>query len=333
MENRQWILKARPTAGLSPDVFAMEEHAVPAVAEGQVLVSVELLSCDPAQLGWMTRDTYKPKMPVDAPVRRWGAGKVVESKHPSFQKGDQVVGMVGWQEFALCHPDRPLEALQKVPAGVNLQEAVSVLGITGLTAYFGMELANIKASDKVVVSGAAGATGSVAAQIARIKGAEVLGIAGSQEKCMWLREKARLDATANYKTDNLAEAIAKFAPKGIDAFFDNVGGDALEAVLENLAIGARVVICGAISQYTSQAPSGPSNYLNLVMQRATMQGFLVTDFIPRFAAGAMELGGWIRAGELAYAVDVVSGIENAPTAFAGLFTGRNLGKLLVSVQH
>jgi NADPH-dependent curcumin reductase CurA len=220
-----------------------------------------------------------------------------------------------------------------LPKGMPLTWPLGVCGITGITAYFGLlDLGKPKPGETVVVSGAAGATGSIAAQIARIQGCKTVGIAGGTEKCRWLREQARLDATIDYKHENVAQRLRELCPKGIDVFFDNVGGEILDAALANLAQRARVVLCGGISGYNEASPPpGPRNLMNLVITRSRMEGFIVIDYLARFAEGATQLAQWVAAGKLAHAEDVQHGLENAPQTFLRLFEGKNLGKQLLKV--
>jgi hypothetical protein len=254
---------------------------------------------------------------------------VIESRDESFPVGSFVSGLFGWQEYALAGRGRATP----IPDGTPLTWPLGVLGITGLTAYFGMlDLGVPSAGETVVVSGAAGATGSVAAQIARIRGARTIGIAGGAEKCAWLRDDARLDAAIDYKSEDVGARLSVLCPKGIDVFFDNVGGEILDAVLARIALRARVVLCGGISGYNEkEPPPGPRNLMNLVRQRGRMEGLIVLDYAPRFAEGTAQLAAWVRAGEIAHREDVQHGIENAPRTFLRLFSGENAGKQLLQV--
>jgi hypothetical protein len=279
--------------------------------------------------GWMEdRESYLPPVAIGEPMRASGVGQVVESRLDGFETGDFVYGLLGWQEYALCGP-----GIQKVPEGMSITLPLHLLGLTGLTAYFGMlDIGRPKAGETVVVSGAAGATGSIAGQIARIQGARVVGIAGGPQKCGWLTDEARFDAAIDYKSENVAERLHELCPDGIDVYFDNVGGDILDAVLAQLAMRARVVLCGGISRYNDEKPSpGPANYMNLIIQRARMEGFIIIDYFPRFAEGAAELSGWLGEGQLAYAEDIQHGFENVPKTFLRLFSGANLGKQLIQI--
>jgi len=224
--------------------------------------------------------------------------------------------------------------MMPLPTGGSLTAALSVLGITGMTAYFGLlDVGQPKAGETVVVSGAAGATGSVAGQIAKLKGCRVVGLAGSADKCNWVTDDLGFDACINYKSEDVAAALKGTCPSGIDVYFDNVGGAILDAVLGCIAQRARIVLCGAISMYNSlELPPGPKNYVALIVQRARMEGFIVTDFLPRFPEAYLQLSQWVAEGTIKYAVDVVQGLENATTAINRLFTGANTGKLLVQIS-
>ncbi len=330
MKNRQWLLARRPQGTISREDFTwVEEGPVPSPAEGELLVRNLWLSCDPTQRGWIAGDTYLPAVKIGEVVRSFAVGKVVESKHPKFRPGDLVQGLFGWQDYACVKPG----AAAPVPQGVPVETAMSVLGVTGITAYFGLlEVGRPKAGETVVVSGAAGATGSVVGQIAKIHGCRAIGIAGGAEKCRWLVEDYGFDAAIDYKREEVGKRLKELCPKGVDVFFDNVGGEILDAALARLALRGRVVLCGAIARYndSAQAP-GPKNYLNLLVQRGRMEGFIVLDYMPRAAEAVSALAGWLKEGRLKDRVDVQRGLENAPTALARLFTGENRGKQLLRI--
>ena len=330
-KNRQWRLASRPTGLVDESNFRWTEEDAPSPKDGEVLVRTLTLSMDPTQRGWMARDTYLPAVAIDAVMRSTGGGRVVESRHPNFAPGDVVTGMLGWQDYAVL-PGAGISAPMKVPPGVALPLALSTLGITGLTAYFGLlDVGRPAPGDTVVVSGAAGATGSVAAQIAKIKGCRAIGIAGGKDKCDWLTREAGLDAAIDYKSEDVGARLRELCPKGIDVYFDNVGGDILDRALARLARRGRVVLCGGISQYDADVPVGPKNYMNLIVQRGRMEGFLITDYIPRFGDAIRELAGWVTSGKLKDRVDVQEGLENAPRTLQRLFTGANVGKQLLHV--
>jgi NADPH-dependent curcumin reductase CurA len=316
-------------------LFRWEEGPVPEPgADGEILVQNLVLSVDPTQRGWIARDTYLPAVKIGEVIRSAAAGRVVKSRHPAYAEGDLVMGLFGWQDYAVVRADGPSPPTKVLP-GVPLELAMSTLGLTGITAYFGLlEIGRPKAGETVVVSGAAGATGSVAGQIARIQGCRVVGIAGGKEKCDWVVKDAHFDAVIDYKREDVAARLRELCPKGIDVYFDNVGGDILDAALGNLAMHGRVVLCGAIATYNdTELRPGPKNYINLVPRRGRMEGFIVLDYMPRAAEAVMPLFSWVQAGEVKDRVDVISGLENAPKALRRLFTGENIGKQLVRIAQ
>ncbi len=324
--NRRITLAHRPAGEVTADCFASDEVDVPEPGPGEALVKVGWLSIDPTIRGWMAMDTYLPAIEVGAPIRSGGLGEVVASNNDDYPVGSTVFGMTGWQEYAVLGPGS-----NPIPDGIDPTAALSVFGITGLTAYFGLlDVGRPVAGETVLVSGAAGATGSVAGQIAKIKGCRVVGIAGSAEKCAWLTDELGFDAAINYRTDDVRSAIRTACPNGVDVFFDNVGGDILEAALGNLALRGRVVLCGAIATYNDTAPRpGPNNLSLLISQRGRMEGFIILDYMSRANEAIGELAGWVMGGDVKFAVDVVDGLENAPVALDRLFTGANQGKVMV----
>jgi NADPH-dependent curcumin reductase CurA len=332
--NRQWQLAKRPQGMVGKDNFNYVEQAIPEPQEGQVLVRNLYLSFDPTQRGWMEdRESYLPPVALGEPMRAGSIGQVTESCHPDFAVGDIVQTTGGWQDFVVAAPGQGPMGLSKVPDGVTPEMMLSVLGITGLTAYFGLlDLGQPKAGETVLVSGAAGATGSVAGQIARIKGCRVVGIAGGAEKCAWLQDAAGFDEVIDYKNEDVNARIAETCPNRLDVYFDNVGGDILEAALNHLNLRARVVMCGGISGYNATQPiPGPANLMNLVTTRSRMEGFIILDYMARAPEAVKELLGWIAAGELKFQVDVQEGFDNIPDTLQRLFTGKNLGKQLLKI--
>ena len=330
--NRQWLLAARPHGMVGPDNFSYREAPLESLATGQVLVRNQVFSFDPTQRNWMVdRPSYLPPVALGEVMRAGTVGEVVESKHPEFSVGDLVQTTGGWQDFAVVAPGQGPMGVTKLPEGVSPELMLSVLGITGLTAYFGMlELGEPKAGETVLVSGAAGATGSVAGQIARIKGCRVVGIAGGSRKCDWLKEQAGFDEVIDYKSEDVAQRIAETCPEKWDVFFDNVGGPILEAALNHLNLYSRIVLCGGIANYNAIDPvPGPNNLMNLVTNRGRMQGFIILDYLPRALEAVEALLGWVGAGELAYEVDVQQGFENIPKTLQRLYTGENFGKQLL----
>jgi len=324
--NKQIVLAQRPSGELTSECFAIAESAVPQPGDGEVLVRVEWLSIDPTIRMWMAMDTYLPAIEMGAPIRSAGLGTVVESNNDDIPVGTRLFGTPGWQEYAVMGPKD-----QVVPEGVDPTAALSVFGITGLTAYFGLlEIGRPKQGETVVISAAAGATGSVVGQIAKLHGCRVVGIAGSEDKCRWLTEELGFDAVINYRSENVGKALADACPSGIDVYFDNVGGEILEAVIANLALRGRIVMCGAISQYNEAIPEpGPRNLSALISKRGRMEGFIILDFLPRAGEAIAQLATWVMAGNVKFSVDVMEGLDSAPAALEKLFTGQNIGKMLV----
>jgi hypothetical protein len=330
--NHQVRLAARPVGKVKPSDWRRTEEAVPTPGAGQFVVKVLYLSLDPAMRGWMNdnKASYMPPVGLGEVMRALAVGRVVASNHPGFAVGEHVTGALGAQEYALTDGS----GLFKVdPRLAPLPVYLGTLGMPGLTAYFGLlDVGQPKEGDTVVVSGAAGAVGSVVGQVAKIKGARVVGIAGGADKCRYLVDVLGFDAAIDYKTENVAESLARHCPQGVNVYFDNVGGDILDAVLTRLARGARVVICGAISQYNNTTPTqGPANYLALLVQRATMTGIMVADYYPRAGQAMMEMGGWLAAGKLKTREDIVNGLDKFPEAFDMLFSGANQGKLVLKL--
>jgi len=332
--NRQWLLAKRPSGMVTRDNFKYAETPIPEPGEGEVLIRNLFLSFDPTQRNWMVdRESYLPPVAIGDPMRAGSVGQVLASHHAEFKAGDMVQTTGGWQDFVVIAPGQGPMGLTKVPAGVTPEMMLSVLGITGLTAYFGLlDIGNPKAGETVLVSGAAGATGSVAGQIARIKGCRVVGIAGGKEKCAWLKNEAGFDAVIDYKHEDVDARIAATCPDKLDIFFDNVGGNILEAALNHINLKARVVMCGGISGYNATEPvPGPANLMNLVTMRARMEGFIILDFIPRAPEAIRELMTWVASSELKYQIDLQEGFDNIPDTLQRLFTGQNLGKQLLKI--
>jgi NADPH-dependent curcumin reductase len=329
--NRQFCLAARPDGMVGREHFDYLEQPLPELADGQVLVKTAYISLDPAMRGWMAEGrSYIPPVQIGEVMRAGTVGEVVESKGEKFAVGDHVTGWLGVQEYAVCDEN----AVFKVDAGeIPLTTFLGALGMPGMTAYFGLlEVGAAKEGETVVVSGAAGAVGSVVGQIAKIKGCRVVGIAGGPEKCAWIVDELSFDAAIDYKGEDVGDALRKHCPEGVDVYFDNVGGDILDATLARLARGARVVICGAISQYNNlESMKGPSNYMSLLVNRARMEGFVVIDYLGRAPEATREMAGWIAEGKLIAREDVVEGLDNFPEALQKLFRGENVGKLVLQV--
>jgi len=328
--NRKWVLARRPNGAVAPEDFRLEESDVPAIESGQILIRQTWFPLEPAMRGWIADEpNYLPPVELGAVMRGMALGEVVESAAPGFAPGDVVTSFSGWQEYAV---DQGTAA--KIDPDLAPELVLSVLGMTGMTAFIGLnEIGKPQAGQTVVVSGAAGATGSVAAQLARVQGCRVVGIAGGERKCRWLTETARLDAAIDYRGEDVAARLDELCPEGIDVFFDNVGGPVLDLVLDRLALRARVVVCGAIVRFGDSGPApGPANYWKIIQKRARIEGFVVLDYLDRVAEVRSELARLVDSGELAYEADVQTGFENLPSALLRLYQGQNLGKQLLRVD-
>ena len=331
--NRQWRLARRPAKMVEPSDFRWVEEPAPDLdRDGEILVRNAYLSVDPAQRTWLAYDSYLPAVRVGEVVRASAVGRVVRSRNPDFLVGELVEGLFGWQDYAKVRADGSSPA-RKLPEGISIPLAMSALGATGLTAYIGVtEIGKPLEGETFVVSAAAGATGAAAGQIAKSKGARVIGIAGGSEKCRRLAEHAHFDATIDYKSEDVKHRLVALCPKGIDVYFDNVGGQLLDDVLTQLALRARVVLCGAISSYNEGSTGpGPRNYINLIARRGRMEGFVVLDYADRLAEARAALSALLDSGKLVNRVDIMDGLERAPAALRRLFLGENQGKQLVKV--
>ena len=331
MQNKEILFASRPTGMPTLDTFKIVETEVPQPKDGEVLVRSLYLSVDPYLRGRMREGkSYVPPFKVGEVITSGAVGEVTESRTPDFQQGDLVSGMLGWRLYNVAKSGE----LHKVdPRLAPITTALGVLGMPGLTAYFGLlDIGQPKEGETVVVSGAAGAVGTTVLQLARIKGCRVVGIAGSEEKNRYLREELGADATINYKTADIRQALVEACPKGVDVYFDNVGGEISDAVLPLIKLGARIIICGMISLYNlDRFDVGPRPQGYLLVNRALMRGFIITDYFARFPEGIKQMGQWLAEGKLKYAESIVEGFENTPSAFLGLFTGENLGKAIVKV--
>ena len=330
--NRQYILKSRPLALPTAEEVPMIESPVPSAAAGEIVIRNLFISLDPAIRGWMSDEpNYIEPIPVGTKVWATGIGRVVESNSPEFEVGDIALGMNAWEDYTV----HPAEAASKVdPMGMPLTTFLSILGATGLTSYFGLlDVGKPAAGETLLVSGAAGAVGSVVGQIGKIKGCRVIGIAGGEEKCRWLMEECGFDAVIDYRAcDDLTAAIAEHCPDGVDIYWENIGGDMLDAVLMNLAHRARIVFCGWIATYNdAEKRPGPKNLWQLLAKSARFEGFVVKDYVPQFPEGIAAMAQWLQEGKLVYKEHVVEGLENALDAFHMLFDGRNTGKLIVQI--
>jgi NADPH-dependent curcumin reductase len=331
-DNHQVRLAARPRGLPTADVWEHTTEPVPEAGERRFVVRVTHLSLDPAMRGWMNDvRSYVPPVRLGEVMRALGAGRVVASRHPDFPEGATVTGIFGVQDYA----ESDGAGVTVVdPAAAPVPTHLAVLGMTGMTAYFGLfDVGALQDGETVVVSGAAGAVGSVVGQLAKIRGCRVVGIAGGPEKCAWLVDELGFDAAVDYRAENVQKALRTHAPDGIDVYFDNVGGEILDAALARLRRGARVVVCGAISTYNAtERPAGPANYMSLLVNRARMQGFVVFDYADRYAEAAAELGRWLGEGRLQSREDVVRGsVAEFPEVLLRLFRGDNTGKLVLQI--
>jgi NADPH-dependent curcumin reductase len=331
--NSQIRLAARPHGLPKDSDWELTEEPVADPADGQAVVQTVYISLDPAMRGWMNEGrSYIQPVAIGDVMRAGAIGRVVASKHPELAEGDHVTGNWGIQEYATVSG---AETRKVDPALAPLPAYLGALGIPGMTAYFGvLDVGAAKEGDTVVISGAAGAVGSVAGQIAKIKGCRVVGLAGGAEKCAWLRELG-FDAAIDYKAENVGAALREHCPKRIDVYFDNVGGEILDAALGRLNLGGRVAICGAISQYNADGPvAGPANYLSLLVNRARMEGFVVFDFAARYGEAAKEIAGWMGEGRLVAREDIVGGgVRAFPATLLRLFEGQNTGKLVLQIAE
>jgi NADPH-dependent curcumin reductase CurA len=330
--NRQFVLASRPVGVPEESNFKMIETPIPDLKDGDILMRAMYISVDPYMRGRISQaKSYAAGVEIGGVMVAGGVARVVESKNERFAVGDIVDPYMGWQEYVVSNG----KGLRKLdPSLAPVSTALGVLGMTGLTAYFGLlDVCHPKAGETVVVSGAAGAVGSIVGQIAKIKGCKTVGIAGGDDKVEWILKDCGYDAAFNYKTEaNYSGKLKELCPNGIDVYFDNVGGTITDAVFMQINTFARMSICGQISQYNNAKPEmGPRLLGMLIVARAKAQGFLVTDYMPRFGEGLTEMAGWLREGKLKYREDIVDGFENLPKAFIGLFHGENTGKRMVKV--
>jgi NADPH-dependent curcumin reductase CurA len=313
-QNRKLVLAQRPSGLVDSGTTRLETTDLPELHGGEALIKVRYLSIDPTIRTWMDDvPSYLPPIQIGEVIRS-GVGEVVKSRSDAYQPGQQVFGMTGWQDYVIA--DEAERSMQVLPDGVPPGIAIGILGVTGMTAYFGLtDVGHVKEGD-VVVSGGGEATGSAAGQIAKIKGAKkVVGIAGGTEKCAHIVDELGFDEAIDYKSENVAKRLRGTCPDGIDLYFDNVGGSILNDCLANLAMRGRVVLCGAISTYNSDGPPpGPSNYLNLLVRRGRMEGFVILDYLDRFPGAQLEMAGWIAEGKIKSSEHIVEGLEAAPDA-------------------
>ncbi len=333
--NRSWRLRQRPEGIIDENDLELVTDEIPEIQEGQVLAKTIYFSLDPTNRIWMSDiDQYMEPVEIGDIMRAGGSLAIVEeSKAPHVNVGDIVQGGMhgGWQEYFII-PGEEAAAIPLVES-IPLTALISVLGFTGPTAYFGfLDIGQPKKGETVVVSAAAGAVGSIVCQIAKIKGCRVVGIAGSDEKCNWLKNDLKVDEVINYKKDDILESLKEKCPEGIDIYFENVGGETLDAALTLMNNYGRIPVCGLISMYNDWETPGPKMFRNILMKRLTVKGFLVSDYLDRYAESLEALSEWMAEGKIQYKVDIVEGIENAPSAVNKLFTGENTGKLVIKVS-
>lgn len=331
--NKQWRLKQRPTGKPSRDTWDYTETELPSISDGEVLIRIDYISIDPAMRGWLNdAKSYIEPVKVGDVMRAGTVGEVIESKHDKFAVGDFVSGHNGVQSYAVSDG----KGLYKIdPNLAPLPYYLGVLGMPGMTGYFGLlKTGEPKAGETVVVSGAAGAVGSLVGQIAKIKGCRVVGIAGGPEKCQFLTDELGFDAAVDYKNENVRKGLKQACPEGVDVYFDNVGGEILDDVLTQINVHARIVICGAISQYNNtKAVKGPANYLSLLVNRARMEGIVVFDNVKEYPVAMKDIAGWIQAGDIVVKNHIVECIETFPETLMMLFNGENFGKLILKVER
>jgi hypothetical protein len=329
--NHQFRLAARPMGLPKRTDWNYVEEPAREPAANEVLVKVQCLSLDPAMRGWMNEGrSYVPPVQIGEVMRAGGVGQVIASKHSGFKEGDTVYGTLGIQEYATVDG----KTLTKIDTSVaSAPVFLGTLGMPGMTAYFGLlDIGKPQPGQTVVVSGAAGAVGTVVGQIAKIKGCRVVGIAGGKDKCDYIVHELGFDAAIDYKSEDVKKALRQHCPQGVDVYFDNVGGEILDLVLTQLARHARIIICGAISQYNSTTGvRGPANYMSLLVNRASMTGMVVFDYAARYPEAMKEIAGWIAAGKLKTREDIVEGLQTFPETLLKLFKGENTGKLVLKV--
>ncbi len=337
MKSRQWLLATRPTAEITRDNFTMVERDIgePDLAKGQILVKHQIFACAPAMRGWMQADrpSFVPGIDPGDPVITLGGAKVIRSSNPAFPEGARIFCVGAWQEYQVLDPS--VTECRVIEDDLSLADAVGIYSMNALTAYFGLlRVGEPKEGETLVVSGAAGSTGSIVVQIGKILGLRVIGIAGGAEKCGWVLNDYGADAVIDYKFENVAERLAALCPKRIDIFFDNVGGDMLQAVVDNIARYGRIILCGQISGYDADRPApGPKDMMQLVYGSIRMQGFLLHDYASEFDKGRADLRSWIDSGRIKHREDIRPGFEKVPETYAALFHGENRGSLLALLDE
>jgi len=331
--NHIWRLRKRPIGDITDDVLSFEEEPIPEPADGECLFRLNYLSLDPTNRIWMSdMDQYMPPVAIDDPMRGVVCGTVIKSKNTAFKEGDIVSGIGIWADYQVASPEA-VNLLGDI-GSIPVIDAFGTLALVGPTAYFGLlDITDPQAGESVVVSAAAGAVGSIVGQIAKIKGCHVVGIAGTDEKCQWITEELDFDQAINYKTENVPEALQRACPDGIDIYFDNVGGDILDACLKLMNLKGRISTCGLISQYNAiEEVPGPKNYPMILMQRLKVQGFIILDYVDRYPEAIAAVSKWMAEGKIKVRQDVTDGLENALETVKKLYTGANNGKLMIRVK-
>ena len=330
-KNRAWLLESRPDSYFSKDNVKFETLPIPEPGNGEFLVRSIWISFDPTQLNWMKRDTYIEKMKIGEPVRSINVGHVVKSNNSKFKVGDIVTGMFGWQDYSISDGSY-VDHVVPTPSVNPPWYSLSMFGITGMTAYFGVkEIGRVKEGERFVVSSAAGSVGSVAGQIGKIIGARVVGIAGGQEKCNWVINELGFDDCIDYQTEDVGKRLSEIFPEGIDVYFDNVGGKILDDIIARIRINGRIILSGAISGYSSNNFHPLKNYPVLISRRARMEGFIVTDYYRRFEEAQKQLRDWVIEGRIRQKEQLFHGLEMAPDIFINLFTGKSFGKQILQI--
>jgi hypothetical protein len=331
--NRQWKLAARPTGLITPDVLQLSESPLPAIEDGQALARVKYLSIDPTMRIWMADiPQYMPPVKLGEVMRAFGLAEIADSLHPGFKKGDKVMGLTGLQEFVVItgEEDRFFEKIASIPF-LSDSDFLGTIGLNGVTAYFGLlDVGKPQSGETLVVSAAAGATGSIVGQIGKIHGCRVVGIAGSDEKCKWIKDELGFDHAINYKLPGWKDELAAATPNGVDIDFENVGGEVMQAVLDRMNLHGRVVLCGLISGYTKRDPSLAS-FGQVLIKRLRVEGFIILDYASKYMDAGKQLAMWKMMGKIKDKQTIVKGLEKAPEAINMLFQGSNIGKLLVEL--
>ncbi|GGC27501.1 NADP-dependent oxidoreductase [Novosphingobium marinum] len=338
LNNRRWLLASRPDEKMAVENFRFseEEFQKPDLADRQILVRNRMFACAPTLRNWVNQEgkSYRASAQLEVPIVGMAGVDVIDSRHPDFPKGSRHILLSRWEDYSVIEPDKFATPTLPVAADLPFEKAMSIFGLNSMTAYFGItRIGRPARGETVVVSGAAGSTGSMAAQIARIIGARVIGIAGGKTKCDWLRDELGLDDAIDYKTEDVGARLAELCPDGVNVFYDNVGGEILQAVMDNIARKGRIAVCGQISAYDSDKLSqGPNDMMKLVYWSVRIEGFLLGDFVDDFDEARSSLEKWYAEGLLVNRTDLRNGIENLPASFLDLFSGRNEGTLLVSAD-